>query len=105
MLVQVILNEDEGPIRALSRSRQIVRGQWWRTFGIILAIALLGLLPGFVIGWITVPIGAEWVSALGVALGGAITAPFIALAQTLLYADLRARKGERPFGEPVEVPR
>lgn len=105
MVVQVIINEDEGPIRALGRSRQIVRGQWWRTFGIILAIALLALLPGFVIGWITGPIGSAWVSALGVALGGALTAPFIALAQTLLYADLRARKGERPFDEPMAVPR
>lgn len=104
MLVQVMINEGMGPLAALSRSRQVVRGQWWRTFGIILAIALLGVLPGFVIGWITGPVGSDWVSALGVAAAGAITAPFIALAQTLLYADLRARKGERALfavaGEP-----
>ena len=31
-------------------------------------------------------------------------APFIALAQTLLYADLRARKGERPLSQPVGEP-
>jgi hypothetical protein len=105
MLVQVVVNEGEGPLRALSRSRQIVRGQWWRTFGIILAIALLGFLPGFLFGWVTGPIGAAWASALGAAAGSAVAAPFIALSQTLLYTDLRARKGERPLAAPLGEPR
>jgi hypothetical protein len=101
LLVQVVVNEGEGPLRAMGRSRQIVRGQWWRTLGINLAIALLAFLPGLVISRVTGPIDQQWATALGAGIGSAITAPFIALAQTLLYADLRARKGDRPRSEPV----
>ena len=44
---------------------------------------------------------AEWVAALGAAAAAALAAPFRGLAQTLLYADLRRRKGEKPFSEPL----
>lgn len=104
LLVQVVVNEGEGPLRAMGRSRQIVRGQWWRTLGINLAITLLAFLPGLLISRVTGPIDQQWVTALGAGIGTAITAPFIALAQTLLYADLRARKGEQPLSLPVGEP-
>lgn len=93
--VQVIVAEGERPLRALSRSRRIVAGQWWRTLLISLAIALLSILPVFAVGVFAAGSDAAWVSALAAAIGGALAAPFQALAQTLLYFDLRARKGER----------
>jgi hypothetical protein len=102
LLTQVIVAERLGPIQALGRSRQIVRGQWWRTFGIFLAIALLSFLPTIVIGRLTAA-GDDWLVALGTAASGAIAAPFVAIAQTLLYADLRVRKGEKPFAPRPEV--
>ena len=102
LLTQVIVAERLGPLRALGRSREIVRGQWWRTFGIFLAIALLSFLPTLVIGRLTAS-GEDWLAALGAAAGGAVAAPFVAIAQTLLYADLRARKGEKPFAPRPEV--
>jgi hypothetical protein len=102
LLTQVIVVERLGPLRALGRSRQIVRGQWWRTCGIFLAIALLSFLPMLVIGRLTAS-GDDWLAALGSAAGGAIAAPFVAIAQTLLYADLCARKGEKPFAPKPEV--
>jgi hypothetical protein len=102
LLTQVIVAERLGPLRALGRSRQIVRGQWWRTFGIFLAIALLSFLPTFLLGRLTAS-GDGWLAALGGAAGGAVAAPFVAIAQTLLYADLRARKGEKPFASRPEV--
>ena len=96
LLPQVVVVEGEGPLLGLRRSREIVRGQWWRTFGINLAIVLLAFLPGFVIGRLTGN-SPLWLVALGAAVATALVRPFVALAQTLLYADLRARKGERPF--------
>jgi len=97
MAAQVIVVEGESPLRALSRSRKIVKGQWWRTFGINLAILLLAFLPSFVLGRVTAPFGLDWVAALGSALASLLAAPFVAIAQTLLYQDLRRRKGEKPF--------
>ncbi|MGH2584228.1 MAG: hypothetical protein ACRDJE_04880 [Dehalococcoidia bacterium] len=101
LAVQVIVDEGGGPINALRRSRQIVRGQWWRTLGISVAISLLGFLPSFLAGRITAPFDQMWLSALGSAAGAAIALPFIGIAQTLLYTDLRSRKGESPLAEPV----
>lgn len=93
--VQVIVEEGERPLRALARSRRIVAGQWWRTLGISVAIALLSILPVFAVGVLATGSDAAWASALAATVGGALAAPFQALAQTLLYFDLRARKGER----------
>jgi len=102
LATQVIVAERIGPLRALGRSRRLVRGQWWRTFGINLAILLLSLLPTIALSRLTAS-GGEWLAALGVAASGSVAAPFVALAQTLLYADLCARKGEKPFAPPAEV--
>ena len=97
LLVQATAVEGTRFFGALRRSRQIVRGQWWRTLGIHLAILLLSILPGLVVGAITSGPGIGWLSALGAALGNVLAAPFVAIAQTLLYADLLRRKGEQPF--------
>jgi len=101
LLVQVLVDEGGGPLKALGRSRQIVRGQWWRTLGINLAIVLLSFLPGFLLGRVTAPFDQLWLSALAGAVAGAVISPFAGIAQTLLYADLRARKGERPLTAPL----
>jgi hypothetical protein len=103
LLAQVIVAEGESPFRALGRSRQLVRGCFWYTLWVIVAIALLGgILPGLIAGIFTRPFGNEWVNAVGAALAGALAIPFRSIAQTLLYADLRTRKGERPFVAPVK---
>ena len=103
LLPQVIVAEDEAPFRALGRSRQIVRGHWWHAFWVTLAVALLSVvLPSLLVGIITRPFGIDWVDAAGTALAGAVAMPFRSIAQTLLYADLRTRKGERPFVAPVK---
>jgi hypothetical protein len=102
LLPQVIVVENEAPFRALGRSRQIVRGHWWHALWVTLAVALLSVvLPSLVVGIITRPFGIDWIDAVGAALAGAIAMPFRSIAQTLLYADLRTRKGQRPFVAPV----
>ncbi len=103
LLVQAIVAEGFSPFRALGRSRQIVRGQWWRTLGIILAIWILSaILPSLIAGAVTRPFDLLWLSAAGAAFAGAVAEPFRSIAQTLLYADLRTRKGERPFVAPAK---
>ena len=97
LLVQATAVEGARFFGALRRSRQIVRGQWWRTLGVHLAILLLSILPGLLVGAITSGPGIDWLSALGATLGNVLSAPFVAIAQTLLYADLLRRKGEQPF--------
>ncbi|WP_406367348.1 hypothetical protein [Streptomyces sp. NBC_01546] len=75
--------EGLGPLAALRRSAALVRGAWWRTFGVT---ALAGALAPL----------AAYVLYAGLGLPGALLAPALLLplprlAAGLLYVDRRLR--------------
>jgi hypothetical protein len=98
--VAAMMAEDIGPIASMSRSWSLVRGQWWRTFGIILIVlimrsiigAALGFLFGIIAGVATTGDVQLAVVAVGSTLLGAIISPLVTIAIVLLYFDLRVRK-------------
>jgi integral membrane sensor domain MASE1 len=99
--VPVLLTEGVKGRKALERSRQLVRGHWWRTFGVvvlgtILAGVLSGAIGAVVIGVTSVSdhrsLTAIVVSVVGNTAGRLITVPFSAAFVTVLYFDLRVRK-------------
>jgi hypothetical protein len=95
---------------ALSRSAQLVRGNWWRTFG----LGFLGYLVGGIIGGIiqvpftigaatsshlfsstpdtTISTGSQLLVALGHVISGTISTPIIAGTLALIYIDRRIRR-------------
>jgi hypothetical protein len=89
-------------MRAFRRSTELVRGQWWRVFGILLlggiiatiVSSILALPFGFVAGLFGAPgsAGDLIVTALGGIVAGTITAPFSAGISGLLYFDQRMRR-------------
>ena len=97
-----LLAERIGPFRAVGRSWSLVKGNWWRTLGILIIVSILvGIIQsgiGLLFGGIAalVPgLGDDIraavvtvVSALVNAIVGAITP----IAVTMLYLDLRVRK-------------
>lgn len=90
------LAEGRGPLQSLGRSYQLVKGNWWRCFGVLLALAgLVFFLPTFVVYGL---FGFLFANELSQALIGlvinALTVPFLAAGEAALYFDLRARKGE-----------
>jgi hypothetical protein len=80
---------------ALNRSRELVRGNWWRLFamlaaGVLMAVAL-ELLMGMLVGAIVGPASSgllTWLLA-GQIVADAIAVPFIATVSVLLYIDRR----------------
>jgi hypothetical protein len=102
LALPALVVEGTGTFGSLGRSMQIVSGQWWRTFGIGVAIVLLSFLPGFIFDFAFGAAGNDLLAALGAGLATLVATPFAAIAHILLYADLRARKGERPFAAPVQ---
>jgi hypothetical protein len=94
--------EGVGPVKALGRSWFLIKGSWWRTFGILLLVSIMVSLIQSALGALFVGIAAlipglgddlrsglvATVSTLVSALVGAITP----IAITLLYLDLRVRK-------------
>lgn len=97
--------EEVGPIKALGRSWQLTRDQWWRIFGITL---LANLIVGMISNIIQLPTAAIMVASAGDAgtpsvgavlavelvsvVVSALTAPFTAGVTALLYLDQRIRK-------------
>ncbi len=106
-----IVLERQRVLASLRRSRFLVKGAWWRTFGILL---LVNVIAYFISAIISVPFvagtfGAAYlsggsddldlygwaplvISALGTIAGAAIAWPFTAVSTGLLYVDRRIRR-------------
>lgn len=104
-----VVLERQGVRAALKRSRGLVRGAWWRTFGILALVTVIGYIVSsiiaipFTIGGVGVAylVGGEanayalsalLLSAIGTILAAAITWPFTAAGTVLLYVDRRMRR-------------
>ena len=98
---QTVVIEGARGLDALRKSSDMVRGFWWRTFGLVVIINLAAALPALVI---TAPFtgiadntgDAVWALA-GTICAESITTPFVALFSTFLYYDLRARRTPAPY--------
>jgi hypothetical protein len=99
--VPVLLDEGKRGRDALRRSRELVRGRWWKTLLLILAGSLLaGIAAGaadLVIASV-LRMGSDsrlvvfLVSVVAGIAGSLIATPYIAAFTTVLYFDLRIRK-------------
>ncbi len=93
-LSQAVVLDGAGPRAALSRSSDLVHGQWWRVLGISLVIGLITGIASTVLGALNV------IPVLGAIAASTLAAPLSPIAQTLLYYDLRARKDGTPAPNP-----
>ena len=88
--VQEVMLAERQNWGALDGSASLVVGQWWRTLGIVLVISL-SVLPASIFtanpGALPVLVAATVGSLLL-----ALVLPFVIIAQTLLYFDLKARR-------------
>ena len=118
-----LVMERLGPMTSLRRSWELVRGSWWRVFGItVLSTIITSLLASV----ISVPVSlvatlatglsesmVPTILAAGIAtlIAGILTLPFSAAVTGLLYTDLRMRRealdiqlisaGVDPGGDPL----
>lgn len=99
--------ERTGVIMSMRRSARLVKGAWWRTFGIYLLATILaqiistvfsfplgilaGLLP-LVVGEDSFALAYAASTGLAVLLTSIITLPFLAGVTSLLYIDRRIRR-------------
>ena len=87
--------------KALGRSFQLVKGRWWRTFGVLLVGFILAAIVSTVVQavfLIGIVVGEDndalvlVLSAIAGTVGLAVTTPFQAALLTVVYFDLRVRK-------------
>lgn len=87
-----IVSEGRGPIEAFGRSRELVSGEGWSVFGVIVVTFLIT----FAISAVVVAIGAALGDVGGVVfslIGSVITAPITALVSAVLFFDLGGGTG------------
>jgi hypothetical protein len=99
----VVVLERPAGLRALGRSRELVRGNGWNVFAVILLLVIL-------VGVVAVALEAGG-DAAGTAVGlvvrvivGILTAPISALAAAVLYFDLRKAHAEATPPEEPQLP-
>lgn len=127
-----IVLERQRVVASMRRSRQLVRGAWWRTFGILLLVNVIAGVLGNILA-VPFQLGAMLlaflqgdgmnlfallpllVTSLGTIVSSMVTWPFTAVATALLYVDRRMRRealdielaraaGVPPAGQPVPHP-
>jgi hypothetical protein len=84
----VVVLERPGRLRALRRSRELVRGNGWRVFGVVLVFFLLIFVAGTTLELVADALGTGAGIVVRVVVG-VLTAPLFALAAAVLYFELR----------------
>lgn len=109
VIVPVIVIERAGVFDSFGRSREVVRGNGWRVFGVLVVLFVISAVASAVLQGIIGAITDE--SFLGYALASlivnALIAPLSALAATVLYVELRRVKGDalpEEGGAPSPLP-
>jgi hypothetical protein len=102
VIVPAVILEDKGARAALRRSRELVRGWGWSVFGVIVITVLVLIGVSIALDVVLFPL-ADWLQGLvSQILVGTLTAPFAALAWTLLYYRLReAQASSAPQPPPA----
>ena len=102
VVAPVIVLERKGIIDSLGRSRELVKGNGWQVFGVIIVIFLLTFVISGLVGGIGAAAGTAG-RIIGEVIASTLTAPLGALAASVLYFELRRGKGEAaPAGPPAE---
>ena len=105
VVAPVTVLERPGVFSAFSRSRELVKGDGWQVFGVIVMFILIFLAIGIAFGILGAILGDVGEVILGYA-GSVITAPLVALAAAVLYFELRVLKEgiPAPSAAGPEVP-
>lgn len=90
VIVPVIVLEEVPVLQSFGRSRDIVRGNGWNVFGVIVLSFLVLLAFGIVLGLLLAPVDESVRNFVSNIVSGTLTAPFVALTWTLVYYRLRS---------------
>jgi hypothetical protein len=88
--------ENCGVSASFARSQDLVRGYGWSVFGVIILTVLIFIGIGIVFGILEGVLDNRWLSFVLNIVLQTITAPFLALAWTITYYELRDLKGAEP---------
>jgi hypothetical protein len=104
VLVPSIVIDRTGVFGAFGRSRQLVRGDGWRVFGVIVVLFLLQVVISLILSAIANAATDSFVGyAIADLLLSVLVLPLSAIAATVMYVELRRIRGE-PLAEDADAP-
>ena len=105
LVVPVVMLEGRSVMEAFGRSRELVRGNGWNVFGLIVLTFLILIATGIVIGIVLTivlaPLDESIQTYVSDVLSNTLFAPFVALAFTLAYYRLRDLRQPVTPAEPA----
>ena len=105
LVVPVVMLEGRSVMDSFGRSRDLVRGNGWNVFGLIVLTFLILIAAGIVVGILLAivlsPLDDSIQGYVGNVLSNTLFAPFVALAFTLAYYRLRESREPAPAVEPA----
>jgi hypothetical protein len=91
MVVPAVMLENTGVFRGFGRSMELVRGNGWNVFFVIVVTVVAVIATSLIVGLVFQALDPEWVESLVVNIvSNTIVAPFAAVAWTVMYFRLRA---------------
>jgi hypothetical protein len=95
VVVPAVVIDRTGVMGAFGRSRELVRHNGWRVFGVIVVFFLLQVVIGGILSAIADGISDTWVGfAIADLIVRVLIVPLSAIAATVMYVELRRVKGE-----------
>jgi hypothetical protein len=94
LAAQIVSLEDARPFMAMHESARLVRGNWWRSASLLVFITVVALLLGPLAGTallFATSASFDFINLVS-SLVYAVVLPFVAIATTYLYFDLRVRR-------------
>lgn len=101
LIPPAIVLEHKGVFESFGRSRELVRGNGWSVFGVLIITYLLSSVISGVVRAIFTPLPDYLGAYIADVIGGSIVAPFSALAITLMYFRLSGAVAPAPPAEVV----
>jgi hypothetical protein len=96
LIVPAIMLENCGVLQSFGRSRELVRGYGWSVFGVIVLTVVVLIGVSIVFGIARSASDSQWVGLAINIVSQSVTTPFLALAWTITYFELRALRGAEP---------
>ena len=90
LIVPAIVLEGHGVMSSFGRSRELVSGEGWNVFGVIVFTIGILIAVNIAVGVLESASDSAWVSLLLDIATQTVTAPFLALAWTITYFELRS---------------
>jgi hypothetical protein len=100
LIVPAIMLENRGVLESFGRSRQLVSGYGWNVFGVIVLTVLILIAVNIGLSIVAAAFDRRWLDLLLDIASQTVTAPFVALAWTITYYELRAIKEPTPAITP-----